>query len=560
MGSLVFDTHFYRFALCVVARLILLSSNTMSYNETPRSSTFGRQPATNEQDTTTVHNTETTGAVVNLASTIERSESHGTRSGWFVRRLWLMIRSRNMSTELSRSNGTFRQDPTNDGNDEDTLTAHPEETTGSVVNLTRVVDGRIKHHHPCFMFWFVRRLWLSIRGRMIELSSSSSSSRPARAVVTLAYLKYLQECIQTFDSLSFSHDMPEEIFYNVTMITAKRLSSMVTMLASGSQALWDFFNSVVRGEQGSLLPATIARVTQLLFMIKLCVILDTIPHIDAGSLARVAKIAQALNGLATRLLAAAPRRPNASFESSSVTERDFERTALTHIISVSRRLIMNSRSRTSESREHTPTKIALCAIQDLRPTTVTPFDLTEVSNRECSICCTANILDTKVTRLPCAHIFHSDCIEPWLKSSSNSCPICRYELATDDPYFEPGRLERMSRRRPRYRKHELENLSIYELLQLNGDDELGSSFIEKAVLVDYLVSSNKVELIPMPMPVKYGLAQLHAMSIAELVSRMQDVAVFFHPDEVVEKSELLQVFLVSGKLELIAEKIDVSSN
>ena len=106
----------------------------------------------------------------------------------------------------------------------------------------------------------------------------------------------------------------------------------------------------------------------------------------------------------------------------------------------------------------------------------------------------------------------------------------------------------------------MENLSIYELLQLNGDDELGSSFIEKAVLVDYLVSSNKVELIPMPMPVKYGLAQLHAMSIAELVSRMQDVAVFFHPDEVVEKSELLQVFLVSGKLELIAEKIDVSSN
>jgi hypothetical protein len=37
--------------------------------------------------------------------------------------------------------------------------------------------------------------------------------------------------------------------------------------------------------------------------------------------------------------------------------------------------------------------------------------------------------------MPCAHHYHKECLLPWL-NERNSCPVCRYELPTDDEDFE----------------------------------------------------------------------------------------------------------------------------
>lgn len=53
----------------------------------------------------------------------------------------------------------------------------------------------------------------------------------------------------------------------------------------------------------------------------------------------------------------------------------------------------------------------------------------------CPVCTEEFEINETAKKLPCAHIFHSECIDPWLKSNC-TCPVCRKELPTDNAAYE----------------------------------------------------------------------------------------------------------------------------
>jgi hypothetical protein len=67
----------------------------------------------------------------------------------------------------------------------------------------------------------------------------------------------------------------------------------------------------------------------------------------------------------------------------------------------------------------------------------------EEAAQGCAVCKDGIAQGELATRLPCAHFYHGSCIGPWL-AIRNTCPVCRYELPTDDPEYERRRARRRS--------------------------------------------------------------------------------------------------------------------
>ena len=195
------------------------------------------------------------------------------------------------------------------------------------------------------------------------------------------------------------------------------------------------------------------------------------------------------------------------------------------------------------------------------------------NNADCVICLEPLVVGRRdATRLPsCAHLFHSECIQDWLERSC-ACPTCRYELPTDDAAFERGRAERMRFRKPRTTRESLMEMSVRDLRALCRGNRNNSAAAaaagsasnhhgvpdhikDRRSLIDYVIAKEYVELIPSPPVVSFRLSDLRSQySVKRLRTLMNDTAgVFFDPKDVVEKEDMIQIFLASGRLQVVPE-------
>ena len=61
----------------------------------------------------------------------------------------------------------------------------------------------------------------------------------------------------------------------------------------------------------------------------------------------------------------------------------------------------------------------------------------------CAVCKDEFNIGEECLSMPCNHYFHGNCLLPWLKER-NSCPVCRYELPTDDADFEKMKKQKLN--------------------------------------------------------------------------------------------------------------------
>mmetsp|Transcript_26050 Transcript_26050/g.39430 ORF Transcript_26050/g.39430 Transcript_26050/m.39430 type:complete len:420 (+) Transcript_26050:154-1413(+) len=223
-------------------------------------------------------------------------------------------------------------------------------------------------------------------------------------------------------------------------------------------------------------------------------------------------------------------------------------------------LVFQQQRNGAEDQQPPPTSAKV--LRQLPTIRVKPEDLVDENNRTCCICLEKNNIGDRVKRLPCAHIFHEDCILGWLRKTC-TCPVCRYELETDNRQYEQSRQERMRHRKARVHSYELDRMSVIELLSLCRQAHIAvpsqppGTEDYKEYLIKVITESEKIEIIAdTPAPnVEYTLEQLRSMKVSQLRQVMEEAGVFFDPTDVVEKEDMVRIFSNSGRMLLVEPEI-----
>lgn len=180
---------------------------------------------------------------------------------------------------------------------------------------------------------------------------------------------------------------------------------------------------------------------------------------------------------------------------------------------------------------------------------ITKEDLdSETTNGECAICLSDQKIGQMATRMPCGHLFCNECLKHWLVKS-NTCPVCRYEVETDDPDYETRRMQKMVGRKMRFRHRELEAKSVAELKQILRMLKISpDGCIEKSDMIKRLEDSSKVEMVRTTTNQQiYNLTELMAMTPVTLRRLMQGLGVRVR-DDVQAKIDLIRALANSGRI------------
>lgn len=209
-----------------------------------------------------------------------------------------------------------------------------------------------------------------------------------------------------------------------------------------------------------------------------------------------------------------------------------------------------------------PPPTSAAALRLLPKIKVTDHDIDANESSECTICMEDLIVSQPALRIPCGHLYHEACIKDWLLKS-NECPVCRYELPTDDMEYEKGRKERMAGRTIRMRHADLAVKTPKELRQLAqhlGIDITGC--LEKGEIVNCIAASSRVSIIKdegtdlgsastgstAPGLRIMSKGQLEDMSVEDLSQLMDELGV--DAEGFTEKAVLVQRLVLSGRVVL----------
>lgn len=110
----------------------------------------------------------------------------------------------------------------------------------------------------------------------------------------------------------------------------------------------------------------------------------------------------------------------------------------------------------------------------------------------------------------------------------------------------------MSTRKPRFATYELQRMKITELKELCTVKLkipiLGSGYTKEEI-IDKIIKSGKVDVISAPPPMSMkNVDELRGMGVGKLKKTMMEAGVFFDARDVIEKEDMVQIFINSGRV------------